>query len=192
MKHLTHYLRHLALLFITVASLRAVPEIAGFYAVGARAGFVFTEEKDGQTSTSSWIKIGESFSGYKLEKFNPKTLKLTLAQDKVRTEISAKPANSSIYRVVMKGYIELPGTKIDNVQLLMFEGADFNFELTPKVTISLRNKRMQDGALLHTIHFITLLDNGTTQVKKYNIAQNPGGKMIIMIDDYILDLTPLK
>ncbi len=184
-------LRQFALLTLAASALQAAPEVINFYAIGSKANFVLMDEVDGQATASSWLKLGDSFSGYKLDKYNAKSLKLTLTQGKVRTEIPLKPTRPTAYSAVMEGTITVPGKTLNNVQVLVYEGADLNLQLTKEVTLSLKNKLMKDGALLHTARFLTLQDDGTTdRTMAFTIEQKPGAKILLDVGDYVIDLSP--
>ncbi len=190
---ITASLRKIFLIALSITALHAVPEPVGYYAVGSKARVMLLDETDGQQTLSGWLNAEENFAGYRLDKINAKNQKLTLSKDGKRTTIDIRPPKTAKNSVLLAGNIKIQNTFIKDVQVWIEAGTDLSIELTEKTTLSLKNKLLNDGSLLHTARFSTTKNDGTIERSSgYTYVQKPKGPIILDVGDYVIELEPLE
>jgi hypothetical protein len=171
----------LGFLGVWLAPLRAEVEFTGILVTPASSLFALADRAAG--TTSGWIGLQQTFGGYTVTAYDPKTDVLTLAKDGVKTELRLNAAKVQPAKLEIRGTINLTaGEKIEFERATLAFDEDNAFPLKNGVVLHLTPRRMPDGNLFFQASFTRPKPDGNLEtLNAMGVVAQPGKAFSIQI-----------
>lgn len=141
----------------------AALELTGFFVLSDNAHFVFVDSDS--NATSGWLRVGDSFQGWRVDKFQPERDEVVMVRGDERVSVSLRSATILEDRIAFAGDIAVGSGDVVNVsQGLLRFGEETSYPVTDTITLYLKATRRPDGNITYASRFEAKKDDGTTEV----------------------------
>jgi hypothetical protein len=179
---------YLALLLLAVASLRADVEFSGFFITSHDALFSLTDTETKRAS--GWLKIGQSFGGYRVVSFDRANEVITLAQGERMRPIALRASKVKDGRATIHGSLKFLNGEIEGVHAVLFMGEEASFPLKNGMTFRIKPDQLPDGNIGYDTKFVTMEQGTERTLSSLSVVAIPGKSFGIKIGDYGFSFTP--
>jgi len=168
----------------------ATPELAGFFVLSDQAYFVLVDAES--ETTSGWLRVGDSFQGWRVEEFQSDADAVILQRENERVRISLRTAAILDDGIAFSGDIAVGAGRVINVsQGLLRFGEVTAYPVTDDITLFLKATRLPDGNIRYECKFEALKEDGTTEVLGGpRITNRPGMPFSMVMGDLSFTLQP--
>lgn len=179
----------LAILLLTTLGLKAEMEFSGFFTTSQEALFILTDTET--KHSSGWLKLGQSFGGYRLVSFEKEKDILTLEQGERSLQLPLRTSKVKEGRTTISGTLRFQNEKIEGVRATLVLGEEASFPLKNGVAFRIRAEQRPDGNILYRTKFVTTDEDGTERVHSAPaVITLPGKPFGIQNGDFGYFFTP--
>lgn len=165
--------------------------MSGIFMVGKDVRVTLVDEDSG--ASSSWLRVGGSFAGYKLVEFDEKTKTLLLKREGSEYRIGLRSEKIENQRVAMEGKIQFgPNKELDVTRVTLIYGNTVTIPVTPSVNLTIKPNERKDGNISYEIEWESVDDIGEGQtLAAMRVIAEPGSSFSSMVGDYGFTLGPI-
>ncbi len=180
----------IAYLLFTGIAAGADLEFTAYFATSKESFYMLSDTET--RTTSGWLKVGQSFSGYVIKEFDRETdvIVLKKAEELLRVRLRESKVKDGV--LTISGTVELgPDDSVGGIRATLFIDEDMAFPVKPRVTLFLRAERRSDGNFSYRARFEVAQADGTRQTVTFpRITARPGDPFRIKSGDYGFGFIP--